>query len=263
MVSRMQGHQGIGYRSHDMGEAPALGAVATVGYSTTSRRARRERLFFSGMAIAFAVVVFLGFAPTYYLRALSDRPALSPLVHLHGVLFSAWILLLLVQTNLVAMKRTDLHRTLGVAGGALAALMCIVGYVVAISAGRRSAANPGDLKFLIVPVGALIVFPALVGAAFLLRRRVDFHKRLMLIATIELMNAAVDRLPGVFAAGLAPFYPGTDLFLIALAVYDAVTLRRLHPATVWGGLFLVVMQWLRVTLMDTSAWLAVARWLTG
>jgi hypothetical protein len=83
----------------------------------------------------------------------------------------------------------------------------------------------------------LIVFPTLVGAAFLLRRRVDFHKRLMLLATIELMNAAVDRLPGVFAAGLAPFYPGTDLFLLAVVIYDSVTLRRLHPATMWGGLF--------------------------
>jgi hypothetical protein len=112
-------------------------------------------------------------------------------------------------------------------------------------------------------MGALIVFPVVVGAALLLRRRPDFHKRLILIATIELMNAAVDRLPGVFAAGLAPFYPGTDLFLLALVIHDGVTLRRIHPATLWGGLFLVAMQVLRVQLMDTSAWLAVARWLTS
>jgi hypothetical protein len=215
------------------------------------------------MAIAFAVVVFVGFAPTYYLRTLYDQPALPSLVHLHGALFSAWILLLVVQTRLVAMKRTDLHRTLGVAGGALAVLMLIVAYFVAISAARRTAQIPGQLQFLIVPVGALIVFPVLVGAAFLLRRRADFHKRLILLATIELINAAVDRLPGVFAAGLAPFYPGTDLFLLALVVYDGVTLRHLHPATLWGGLFLVAMQALRVSLMDTSVWLAVATWLTS
>jgi hypothetical protein len=244
-------------------EGLALGTVATVGYSKAPGRSRRERLFFSGMAIAFAVVVFVGFAPTYYLRTLYDQPALPSLVHLHGALFSAWILLLVVQTRLVAMKRTDLHRTLGVAGGALAVLMLIVAYFVAISAARRTAQIPGQLQFLIVPVGALIVFPVLVGAAFLLRRRADFHKRLILLATIELINAAVDRLPGVFAAGLAPFYPGTDLFLLALVVYDGVTLRHLHPATLWGGLFLVAMQALRVSLMDTSVWLAVATWLTS
>ena len=190
-------------------------------------------------------------------------PSLPPLVHVHGALFSGWILLFLVQTTLVATRRTDLHRKLGIGGGALAVLMVVVGYFVSISAARRTADVPDQLKFLIVPVGALVVFPALIGAALLLRRRVDFHKRLTVIATIELMNAAVDRLPGVFAAGLAPFYPATDLFLIALVIYDALTLRRLHPATVWGGLFLVVMQSLRVMLMDTNGWLAVARWLTS
>ena len=230
--------------------------------SEPAERAQRERLFFSGMAVAFAVVIFVGFAPTYYLRTLYDRPALPSLVHLHGALFSAWILLLVVQTRLVAMKRTDLHRLLGIAGGALAVLMLVVGYLVAIRAARRTAQIPGQLQFLIVPLGGLIVFPTLVGAAFLLRRLVDVHKRLLLVATIELMNAAVDRLPGVYAADLAPFYPGTDLFLLALVVYDCVTLRRVHPATLWGGSFLVAMQVLRVVLMDTVAWLAMASWLT-
>jgi hypothetical protein len=212
------------------------------------------------MTVAFTVVVFIGFAPTYFLRALSDQPALSWLVHLHGALFTAWIVLLLVQTTLVAAKRTDLHRMLGVAGGVLAASTIPVGYIVAISAARRGALPAG---FLIVPIGGLIVFPILTGAAFLLRRRHDCHKRLMLIATIELLNAAVDRLPGVLAAGLTPFYPGTDLFLLALVAYDTVTLRRIHPATLWGGLFLVSMQALRVEFMNASVWLAVARWLTS
>ena len=64
-------------------------------------------------------------------------------------------------------------------------------------------------------------------------------------------------------AGLRPFYPGTDLFLLALVMYDWVTLRRAHPATLWGGSFLVAMQALRVALMGTGAWLAVASWLTS
>lgn len=247
-----------------MGETLTVDKVVTVAHPRSSERPSRERLFFSGMAFAFAVVVFIGFAPTYFLRTLSDRPPIPWLVHLHGALSSAWILLLLLQTTLVAVKRTDLHRLLGIGGAVLAASMIPVGYLVTISFARRGAiANPGTLKFVIVPMGALIVFPVLVGAALRLRRRPDFHKRLILIATIELMNAAVDRLPGVFAAGLAPFYSGTDLFLLALVIYDGVTLRRIHPATLWGGLFLVSMQVLRVQLMDTSAWFAVAKWLTS
>lgn len=245
-----------------MGEA--LVDHVAVAHPRSSKRLRRERLFFSGMSVAFAVVVFIGFAPTYFLRSLSAQPGLPWIVHVHGALFSAWIMLLLVQTTLVAVKRTHLHRVLGVAGGVLAVSVIPVGYVVAISAARRfAAADPGALRFLIVPMGALIVFPVVVGAALLLKHRPDFHKRLILIATIELMNAAVDRLPGVFAAGLTPFYPGTDLFLLALVIYDGMTLRRIHPATLWGGLFLVAMQLLRVQLMATSVWLALASWLTS
>jgi hypothetical protein len=187
-----------------------VGAVRRAPLFKAPRRWWRERMFFSGMAITFSGVVFVGFAPTYYLKSLYSTSALTPLVHLHGALFSAWILLLLVQTGLVAARRTDLHRRLGAAGGALVLAMLVTGYLVAMNAGRRGtsapgALVPGTLQFLIVPLGGLVVFPALVVAALLLRGRVDFHKRLMLIGTIELLNAAVDRLPGVTANGLAPF----------------------------------------------------------
>ena len=193
------------------------------------------------MGVVFAVRVFVGFAPTYYLRT-SRSSRTSWLVHRR-----ARFLRLDSPASCGRARRNTDGSTpdVGVAGGALAVLMLVVGYFVAISAARRTAQIPGQLQFLVVPVGALIVFPVLVGAAFQLRRRVDFHKRLMLLATIELMNAAIDHLPGVFAIGLAPFYP-VDLFLLALVIYDGVTLRHLHPATLWGGSFLVVMQVLRV-----------------
>jgi hypothetical protein len=250
-----------------MSEGLAVGAVAPVGISKATSRWHRDRWFFSGMAIAAAVVVFVGFAPTYYLRSLYATTALPALVHLHGALFSAWIVLLVVQTSLVAMKRTDIHRRLGVAGAALAVAMLVVGYVVAINQGSRSVSipgplAPGSLQFTIVPIGGLVVFATLIGAAFVLRRRTAFHKRLMLLGTIDPLNAAVDRLPGVGVSGLAPFYYGTDMFLLALVLYDVVSLRRIHPATLWGGLFLVASQWLRVTVADTTAWIAVATWLT-
>jgi phosphatidylserine synthase len=80
----------------------------------------RDRRFFTGMAIAAALTVFVGFAPTYYVRGLSEAHPLSPLVHLHGIVSTAWILLFLSQTSLVAARRTDLHRRLGIAGVVLA-----------------------------------------------------------------------------------------------------------------------------------------------
>jgi len=80
----------------------------------------RDRRFFTGMAIAAALTVFIGFAPTYYLGNFFDARPVSTLVHIHGVVSTSWILLFVAQTSLVAAGRTDLHRRLGVAGGVLA-----------------------------------------------------------------------------------------------------------------------------------------------
>jgi hypothetical protein len=75
-----------------------------------------DRLLFTGLAVAVALSVFTGFAPTYYLKGLYGPPVLSPFLHFHGILFTSWILLFVTQTTLVAARRTDLHRRLGVVG---------------------------------------------------------------------------------------------------------------------------------------------------
>src|SRR3712207_2906720 len=83
---------------------------------------RRERMFYTGMAVAAAAVVFAGFARTYYLKPYFGTPSLTPLLHLHGVLFTSWIVLFVVQTTLVAVRRVNVHRRLGAVGGAVAVL---------------------------------------------------------------------------------------------------------------------------------------------
>lgn len=228
----------------------------------------RERVFFSGIAIALAVTVFAGFAPTYYLHALVESDVvLTPSLMLHGAVFSAWMVLLVVQTSLIAASQVRLHRKLGIAGAAIAVAMVVLGAYVAISRTRSGLfANPAGippLAFMAVPLATVVVFPALVGSALLFRRRADIHKRLMLIATLEVVTAAIARLPFVVPWGPAGFFGVTDLFLLAIVAYDLVTLRRLHPATLWGGLFLVVSQPLRLLIAGTDSWLAVARWLTS
>ncbi len=228
-------------------------------------RWRRDRLFYSGMAVLAAVVVFAGFAPTYFLKRVFGTPELSPLLHVHGFLFSSWIALLVVQTTLVAARRTDIHRRLGVAGAALATAMMVLAVLVSIDGARRGSAVPGTtpLQFLVIPLATVVVFPVLVGAAFLLRRKPDAHKRLMLVGTTELLTAGVGRLPGVGAGGPLAFFGLADLFVVALWGYDYWTRGRVHPAALWGGLFLIASQPLRMALAGTDTWLAFAKWITG
>jgi FtsH-binding integral membrane protein len=222
---------------------------------------KADRHFFSGMAVACAIILFLGFLPSYFHRS-AELPPLSPLYQLHGALFTAWIVLLLAQTALVAGRRTDIHRTLGLAGAFLAAVVFVLGVAVAVETLRRNGGPPGGdpRKFLAIPLGDIIVFGVLVGAAVLQRQDSDTHKRLMLLATISLLTAAVTRFLRQVGMGGAPnlFY-GTDVFVVVLAIYDLVSRGRVHPATLWGGAMVVGFKpLLFYAVAITSPWLALA-----
>ena len=227
---------------------------------------RTDRLFFSGMALASALILFLGFLPSYFHRA-AELPPLTLLYQLHGALFTAWIVLLVAQTALVAGHRTDIHRTLGIAGATLAAVVFIVGVAVSVETLRRNGGPPGGdpRKFFAIPLGDIIVFGVLVSVAVLQRQQSDTHKRLMLLATVSLLTAAVGRFLRQMGMGGAPnlFY-GTDALVLALIIYDLVSRGRVHPATLWGGAMVVGFKpLLYYALAGTPAWLAVADVLRG
>ena len=207
--------------------------------------------------------VFVGFSRSYYLKGLYGSPELRPLFHLHGVLFTTWMLLLIVQTGLVATRRTPVHRRLGVAGGALAVVMTGMALAMTIDMARRSAAvsNEMGLAFTIIPFFTVVVFPVLVGAALFYRRQPAVHKRLMIIATLELATAGVARIPG--AGSLPLFFILVDIGLLAMIAYDLISLRRPHPATVWAGLFLIATQVTRTYAGGTEMWMSFARVLGG
>jgi hypothetical protein len=243
-------------------------STAAPGSLTAPRPAhlRRERLFYAGMAFAIALTVFAGFSRTYYLRPYFTADPLRPLLHLHGLLFSSWVLLLLTQAGLVAGGRVDLHRRLGMAGGVLALLMVVVGTATAIIRAGEGFTPPGGpppLVFLVIPLVDMVLFASLVGAALHFRRRSDVHKRLMILATISILAAPIARLPlSILQAGPPAFFGLADLFLIPCLLYDLITRGRVHSATAWGAIVIVASQPLRLMLSGTGAWLAFAGWLT-
>jgi hypothetical protein len=240
-----------------------------------------DRRFFTGMALAVALSVFAGFAPTYYLKVLYGTRALSALVHFHGVLFTSWILLFVTQTALVAAKRTDLHRRLGIVGALLAVAMLFVGTAVAVAAAKRGAQTQvllieqgqftAPLKELATPLGLLAIFAVLVALGFYYRRNRDRHKRLMTLAAIVTASAALDRMlfpTGVLAFSGLPLNTFTSMgltavFLLACFLYDLRTRGHVHPAFLWGGIS--VLAWIYVTqelIASTATWLSFAGWLT-
>jgi hypothetical protein len=235
--------------------------------STSSSKSIDRRLY-SWAAVAAALVVFGGFARSFYLKGMFGTPALSELLLWHGVIMTLWFALFIVQARLVATGRTDLHRRLGVVGAFLVVLILAVGVATAIDAGRRGASPAPDvspLMFMAVPLVQVVVFAVLVGFALWYRRRSDIHKRLMLLATVSVVSPAIARLPlGFIQDGGLPVIIGLTLLGVILCVIvDTVKNRRLHPAFGWGGAFVVVSWPLRLMLAGTEAWTQFAAWLVA
>lgn len=247
-----------------MGTAPASVVRETVPRSPAATRAREHR-FFTGMALAALLVAVVGFAPSYYFRSFSDAGPLTTLVHLHGGLATAWLLLFLSQASLVSVGRTDLHRRVGPAGAVLAVLFVIVGYLTAITAARKGVTPPGGpppLAFLAVPLVTLLSFALLAALGILWRRERDTHRRLMLLATIAILPPAFARFRWFGFGGPPVAIGGTSLFVIACMLWDRRVHGRIHPAFLWGGGLLLLSLPLRFALTQSETWLAIARWLT-
>lgn len=225
---------------------------------------RLDRYFFPGMAILILGAVFVGFAKTYFLAGVFRAPLPNWLIHVHGAAFSAWVLLLITQTSLVAADRVAIHRKLGVAGFWLASAMVVLGTLAATDALRRAVSGRAlDAKiFYIVPLTDVLLFGAMIFFAYRARFRPAAHKRLILIATIALMDAAVARWPFAFIRHhplwVIDLY--TEAFLLLLVAYDLWTTGRLHRVTIWGSAVLIVVQQARLPIGETATWQAFATW---
>jgi len=224
----------------------------------------RQTHFYRVVALLALLVVLAGFAPSFYLKPWFQKPPpLTALLVVHGVVMTAWFALFLVQAQLAASRNLRLHRRLGVAGVALAAVVLVLGTAVSII-GARLGHSPGPppLVFLAIPLGDMLVFALLAGGALWFRHRSDIHKRLMLLAFVGLVTAAIVRIP-VAANNILFAFGATVLFCGACVAWDTWQHRRLHPAFGWG-LMLVALSWpLRLWLAGTAGWQTVARWLVG
>ncbi len=236
------------------------------------------RRFYVWMAGGCVLIAFVGFAPTYWLQLAPGTFVGSPLLHAHGLLFSAWPLYLLLQTVLAAGGRVARHRTWGLLGVSLATAMVFVGFAVANDAlVVRLAAGFGDRAraFHIASTSIISLFGILVAAAIVNVSRPEVHKRLMLLATIAILPPAIARVFFAVSVGIGPgLRPGigpprtvesilgptliADALILAGVVYDMRTRGRPHPAYLIGGALILAVQVLRVPLSTTQWWYALA-----
>jgi len=228
---------------------------------------RFDHLFFPGVAWLMLIIVFVGFAPSYYLAGVTQAPLPSLAIHVHAVVFSCWILLLIAQTSLTATGRVDIHRRLGLAGFILAGSMLIVGAWAATDQLARGSHVRDPLAFYIFPLANVVAFAVLIVFAYRARFDPAAHKRLIIVASTALMTAPIARwhLHGflhtrAFGVSATTAERLSYVFILLLIAYDLCATRRVHRATLWGAGFLIVFQQLALYFGKTSVWHAFAQW---
>ncbi|WP_156405401.1 hypothetical protein [Sphingomonas sp. Root710] len=226
-----------------------------------------ERRFYAGMAIAMIAAIVIGFAPSYYMRGIVPAayplPSITALMHLHGALFTSWMLLFLAQVLLVSGGRPDIHRKLGLLAVAMLPAMIVVGTLAGLYQVARASGPPivPPLSWLSIPLLSVPVYGGLIGWALVKRRDPQTHKRLMLIAMIEMTSPGFGRMPWpALVPGPVILFGFSNLFLVALIVWDYRRNGGIHRATAIGGGIMVASQVFRIATWQTEAWLSFARW---
>jgi len=228
-------------------------------------RATGDRRFYLLATVMLIAVTLGGFSIDADLVFHLDT--LSWLVILHSTLMFGWLLVFAVQTTLVAVGRVDLHRRFGIAGAVLAASLVVVGVITIVVATRLGGNHmpPGLSRpvFLSAALELLLVFSVLAAFGIALRRRPDYHKRLMLLATLPLLDAAIVRFMGVYTNWtFDPDYIRNGLILACIAV-DTIRYRRLHPAYVAGCAFILVFDQISFHTATMPAWERFTAWVVG
>lgn len=243
--------------------------MTTVDAHAGKSRFQSESRFFLIMSIVSVAILFLGFAPSFYLKPIIQAPPpLSMLSITHGIVGTLWMALFVAQAAFISTGRPALHRQLGMMGALLFGLMAMLGFWTAITAGQLGHAppeSPPPLAFMALPLIGMTASLLLVAMALWNRSHSDWHKRLMLAAMFSVTGPGTGRILiplGLASWGAQGALIVTDLLLAVAMAYDYAQNKRIHPAY-WYAAAILVATHIAVTWAFTSpTWLAFAQVLT-
>ena len=223
---------------------------------------------YAPIGVLCLLIALAGFWPTYFGPLLAGQSHALPVIHLHAAVFTAWVMLLILQAVLAASGYVSLHMKVGRIGMAWGALLILVGWATALSrfadrvqAGEFEAAQ----QRFFAPFTDMLVFAPFLAAAWAYRRQPEVHKRLMVVATTVLLVAAVHRM--AFLGGRPP--PVPQLLLVWLSpilagmAFDYAKRRLVHPVYLLGIASVLFLKFGRAPLARSGAWRDFTTWLAG
>jgi hypothetical protein len=231
---------------------------------------RFDRFLYLSTSLFFLALVFWTFSRTFYLQRFFHTPPLSALLYVHGTVMTGWVVLLVVQTSLIAARRVQWHRWLGVFGAVWAALVVLLGSITTLHAVARevrgnTAFAASQITITSLDLLQMLFFAAFVFLAIRLRRRPGDHKRLMLLTIACMLPDALGRLPISFMSQATEIQLnlrimiGLDVFVLFCVAGDTIWHRRLHPAFAWGASLFLGAFHLALYITQTQGWIAFGK----
>jgi len=225
-----------------------------------------DKYFYLAMSLLIPVIVVWGFSQTVNESLFHANPPRPLILWIHGAAFSGWVVFFLFQSVLVRTRNVKWHRFFGWFGAALGATMVPLGVATAIGMGRFDTYQlhqSGAESFLIIPFYDMAAFGTLVALAIAWRKQPEFHRRLLFIATCELLNAPFDRFDFVFDHNLG--FVCLDLIIGLGIVRDLLVNRRIHRVYVVALPALILLQVLVMVVWRSQAawWVRIAHAILG
>jgi hypothetical protein len=235
--------------------------------TTPSRKSSTDHAFSIAVTGCFIALVFWTFARSYYLREFFNTASLAPLVQVHGAVMTGWVVLLAAQSGLAGVGQIRWHRNLGWMGAVWALLVIVLGSATTLAASAREVHQHTRFAQIQVTVTGLelvqmILFAGLVVAAITLRRRPDYHKRLMLLTIACFLPSALARLPVDFIDNRLILWLVDALVLTCVGI-DWWRKHRLHPAFGWGAVLVLGMLHVAFYITQTQGWLSLGTWMVS
>ena len=218
-----------------------------------------SRYFYFLMSLAMTALVVTGFSRTVGDNLLHASPPRPLLLWIHGAVFSTWMMFFIAQSALVRVHKVSVHRLLGWFGAGLAVVMLPLGFTIAVVMARFDTfvlKQPGADAFMAIPFYDMVAFGMCLALAIYWRKRPEYHRRLVFIASCGLMDAAIGRFAYLFDHNL--FYPVLDLLIVLGMGRDLVVDGRVHKVYRYALPMLIVGQALAVYL-----WRANPAWWQG
>ena len=248
-----------------MDSVNTMGARSVAAARTTTF----YRPFYFLMSTLIAGLVIYGFSLTIGRNLIHPTVPRPRILFVHAATFFAWVVLFVGQTALIQTKHVRWHRRLGLAGLVLGVAIPLVGIATALAMARFNVLHgvhgaEHAAAFLIIPINDMVAFGVAFALAIWWRKKPEFHRRLMLVATCCLTAAAFARFPFITIPEIR-WYGGVDVLILLGVLHDLVVLRKVHAVYCYAVPLIVLGQVATMSffLRHTPQWMLIAHWLIG